>query len=138
MVLNEFLAQCKRELFEDITKGSGLRLGQYDSALLKELRAKGEPQIGTAVLQPRLIVFEFLFKFPDGQVSVLPVEVVPQERIVYLPVPDWVIESIWQGEVSGSYHFESDARSLLERFASVLEPEANAEAFGSHKSIGRH
>ena len=46
-------------------------------------------------------------------------------------------ESIWQGEVSGSYHFESEARRLLENFKSGLEPEPNAQTFGVKPTVGR-
>ena len=48
---------------------------------------------------------------------------------MFLPVPDWVIESIWQGEISGSYHFESDAKALVEAFQAELSAENNPKWF---------
>jgi hypothetical protein len=129
MTLNEFLAKTKRDLFDDITSHRPLRTGVYDSQKLDDLSSKGEPQIGTETLEPEKVVFEFIFKMPDGQASVIQVEVVPPQRITYLPVPEWVVESIWQGEVSGSYHFESDAHDHLRAFERNLQPEQNADWF---------
>jgi hypothetical protein len=55
------------------------------------------------------------------------------ERIVFLPVPSWVVEQIWQGDVDGTFHFESEARSLLAEFANGLEPEANLSWFAERQ-----
>lgn len=137
MTLNEFLAQTKGEIFQDIKAGGSLRLGEYDEARLADLRSKGEPQIGTAVLQPRMVSFEFLFRMPDGQTQVFSVDVEPKERIVFMPVPEWVIESVWQGEVLGSHHFESDATQLVSKYQSLLEERENALHFDEQKTIGR-
>ena len=129
MTLNEFLAQRKNEMLAQISSGQIPSLGSYDQALLRDLQAKGSPQIGTAVLKPGLIVFEFIFSLAEGQTAVFPVEVVPPERIVHLPVPEWVIESVWQGEVQGSFHFESHARELLAKFQEEIHPSNNAKWF---------
>jgi hypothetical protein len=89
--------------------------------------------MGTTVLKPDLIVFEFIFSLDDGQTEVLAVELDPPQRIVFLPVPGWVVESIWQGEVQGSYHFETDAKVLMEEYATELEPLHNAKWFEKQK-----
>jgi len=47
-----------------------------------------------------------------------------------LPVPEWVVESIWQGDVAGSFHFERDAKRLLASFEQELEPDDNQKYFG--------
>ena len=65
-------------------------------------------------------------------------EVDPPERIVRMPVPEWVVESVWQGEVDGSYHFESHAYALLEAFTASLDPEENARRFKGRMPTGRH
>jgi hypothetical protein len=75
------------------------------------------------------VTFEFIFSFSDGQTEVLQVKVTAPERIVYLPVPEWVVESVWQGEVAGSYHFESDARRLVDKFQGETTTEGNTRWF---------
>jgi hypothetical protein len=59
----------------------------------------------------------------------LQVRVAAPERIVYLPVPEWVVESVWQGEVAGSYQFESDARRLVDKFQEETTTEGNTKWF---------
>ncbi len=49
---------------------------------------------------------------------------------MYLDVPVWVVEQIWEGDVEGSYHFESHARALVSAFTAALDEEANATQFG--------
>jgi hypothetical protein len=104
---------------------------------LDDLRSKGDAQIGTAVLAPGQVTFEFIFRMPDGQTQVFPVSLDPPERIVFMPVPEWVIESVWQGEVLGSHHFESDAFALLDRFGKLLATDENAAHFDEQRHIGR-
>lgn len=137
MTLNEWLAKVKNELYRQIVAGGQLDQGNYDQARLDDLRSKGEAQIGTAVLAPRQVNFEFIFRMPDGQTQVLSVLLEPPQRIVFMPVPEWVIESVWQGEVLGSHHFEADAMALLDRFGKLLEKEENAAHFDEQRHIGR-
>ncbi len=133
MTLNEYLARQKRKAYDDILSGVAPHGFRCDVALLRDLIERGKPTMGTAVLKPDLIVFEFIFSLDDAQTEVFLVELDPPERIVHLPVPEWVIESIWQGEVQGSYHFESDAKFLIDKFASELEPLLNAKWFEKQK-----
>ncbi|MBS1723686.1 MAG: hypothetical protein JSS66_12115 [Armatimonadetes bacterium] len=130
MTLNEWASRLKAGIYEDLLARRAPREGQYDEAALREAQAKGEPKAGPTVFSPRLARFEFIFSNPDGAANVVPVTVEPPQRIVFLPVPGWVVESIWQGEVDGSYHFESDADSLLAAFASELDATTNAKYFG--------
>ena len=130
MPLNEYAAQLRRRLFDDLKSGTAPSSGKYDESLLKEGRAKGEPQVGTTRYEPGAIHFEFVYPDRAGSTLILTVSVDPPERIVFLPVPDWVVESIWQGDIDGSYHFESDAKTLMESLRGELEPEANAKWFG--------
>lgn len=130
MKLNEFLAAEKTRAFEAVRAGSSPAGMTCDEARLKALFEKGKPTMGTTVLKPWLVSFEFVFALDDGQTEVISIELVPPERIVHMPVPEWVVENVWQGDVQGSYQFESDAKALVERFSDELGEEANAKWFG--------
>jgi hypothetical protein len=129
MTLNEYVARTKREVFDDIVEGRQPSTGLCDLALLDGLRAKAAPQMGTTVFAPDSLTFEFIFSLSDGQTEVFQVKVSAPERIVYLPVPEWVVESVWQGEVAGSFHFESDARVLVDKFQGETTPDGNTKWF---------
>jgi hypothetical protein len=133
MTLNEYLAQQKRSAYDGVLSGVLPHGFRCDGAQLGDLHERGKPTMGTTVLRPDLIVFEFIFSLDSGQSEVLAVELDPPERIVCLPVPEWVVESIWQGEVQGSFHFESDAKMLFGKFATELEPLHNAKWFERQK-----
>lgn len=70
--------------------------------------------MGSTVYSPDSIQCEFIYPDPSSVPTVLTVSLIPPERIVFLPVPEWVVESIWQGEIAGSYQFESDARGMID------------------------
>lgn len=124
--LNTFAAAQKRAIFDDLYDGKSPSVGSYEEALLRDAKTKGKPQMGPTRYGQNEIHFEFAYPDPNGAAVILTVTVPTPERVVLLPVPDWVVESIWQGEISGSYHFESDAQRLVEDFQSLLSPEANA------------
>lgn len=105
-------------------------MGDFDADLLKEARTKGVPQVGTTRYTPDAIWCEFIFSDPSSTAVIVTVRVPAPQRIVFLPVPSWVIETIWQGDVDGSYHFESDARQHLAELDRELEPELNEKWFG--------
>ncbi len=130
MKLNEDVARFKRELFADLSEQRQPRFGEYDSGLLAELRDFGTPQIGSTRFAPDRITIEFIYSKPGTASSIFSISIKPQERIVFLPVPQWVIESIWQGDIDGSYHYESEAMLLVKAFEESLEPSANAQFFG--------
>jgi hypothetical protein len=130
MKLNVFAAQKRLALFDELKSGLAPSEGSYNASALAEGRLKDEVQLGSTRFEPGAIHFEFIF--PDSATSstVVTVTLDPPERIVFLPVPEWVIESIWQGEISGSYEFESEAMARYSRFGGELEPENNAKWFG--------
>ncbi len=130
MTLNEFAAQNRRDLFDDLKAGREPRVGTFSATQLAEARTKGVPQVGTTRYTPTSFFFEFVYPAVSGATMIVTVEVPSPERIVFLPVPEWVIESIWQGDIDGSYHFESHAVALLNQFRAGLEPDANAPWFG--------
>ncbi len=137
MTLNEFAAGIRRTIFDELRDGREPSQGSFDAATLKAGKVKGTPQVGTTRYEPSAIHLEFIFPDPTSSATILTVTVAPPERIVFLPVPEWVIESIWQGDVDGSYHFESDAKRLLEGLAKETEPEANLKWFGPRQAKRR-
>lgn len=129
MTLSEYVATKKKEIYDDLLQGRGPAEGEFDAAALAELRSRGEPQMGSTVLEPENIRFEFIFPQNDGSAELLAVELTPPERIVFMPVPAWVVETIWQGDVDGSHHFESDAKQLMDELSASLEPLSNRKLF---------
>lgn len=130
MALNTFVAEKRLALFEALQAGLDPSEGDYDADLLREARLKGSPQLGATRYSPDRVVVEFIYPDPQGATALVAVSLSVPERIVFLPVPEWVVEAIWQGEVDGSYHFESDARALLQSLEADLAPEANLKWFG--------
>jgi len=130
MNLNQYVAERRLRIFEELKRGVSPTEGTYDETLLKEGRAKGQPQLGATQYRPDAISLEFIYPDPRGAAVVLTVTLTSPERIVFMPVPGWVVEQIWQGEIHGSHQFESEANRLLEAFASELTPEANLRHFG--------
>jgi hypothetical protein len=129
MNLNEYSAKKRREILDDLAAGRDPREGTWDGAVLAEAKMKSRPQLGPLVFLPRQLELQFLYSDPQGGSLVFTVRLDSPERIVQMPVPSWVIENVWQGEISGSYHFESDALALYEAFRAELEPDANLKHF---------
>lgn len=137
MTLNVYAAEKRRQILEDLQNGRAPREGAFDAAKLASARSKGKPQMGSTTFAPDAIRQEFIFPDQQGGNLILTVTLTPPERIVFMPVPAWVIESIWQGEVSGSAHFESDAMRLLEAFEDDLSAGSNLLFFGKTDPTGR-
>lgn len=137
MNLAPYVADLKRRLLEDLRAGRDPSEGTFDEARLREGRTKGEPQMGTTRYAPDHLVLEFIYHDPRGASVILPVRVATAERIVFLPVPEWVVESIWQGEIDGTYVWESEAERRLAAFREDLSPEANARWFGPREARRR-
>jgi hypothetical protein len=131
VTLAEYVANQRRSLLEDLETGNPPRKGEFDSRQLREASLKGRPSMGACRFEPDSILLEYVFSNERGVTAVFEVRLVPPERIVFLPVPEWVIENIWQGGIEGSYHFESHARELAADLLASLEPEANRSLFDS-------
>lgn len=127
--LTEFVAAKKRLVYDDLQKGNPPSEGRYSEEAFKDAKVKGKPQMGKARFKPNLITLEFIYSDPNSSASVFTVELDAPERIIYMPVPKWVVESVWQGEVAGSYHFATDAQRLLAEFSGLLEEDANQDIF---------
>lgn len=137
MTLNEFAAQKRLLVFDALQKGIAPPEGDYSEALFKEGKTKSAPQMGTTRYEPEAVVLEFIYPDVATTATVFSVRIAPPERIVFLPVPEWVVETIWQGDVDGTFQFESDARKMLELFSADLGPEANLKWFGPRQAKRR-
>jgi hypothetical protein len=137
MRLNQYAAETRLRILSELKDGKSPSVGEFDPHVLSEGRVKGQPQLGTTRFEPDAIYVEFIYPDPLTNATVLTVKLTPPERIVYLPVPSWVIETIWQGEISGSYEFESDARRLVAEFSEQTQPGKNEELFSSRMATGR-
>ena len=93
--------------------------------------------MGTTRFEPTAVILEFIYPDKQGSSVVLPVKVASPERILFMPVPSWVVESIWQGEIDGSYRFETEAATLLADFAKLLDAEDNDRWFGPRQATRR-
>lgn len=131
MRLQSFCGETRAEIFEALKSGRPPEQGSFDEAVLRSAKAVGtQPQMGATVFSPQQIAFEFIYPNPQGAPIVFAVTIASPERIVFLPVPDWVVESIWQGEIDGSFVFESEVAGRLSALQAGLEPAANAVWFG--------
>ena len=129
MTLSAFVSEKRNAIFSDLSAGHAPREGVFDHDLFKEGMVKGKPQMGTTRFEPQAIDLEFIYPDSAGSSIVLTVRLSVPERILFMPVPAWVVESIWQGEIDGSYHFESEAALLLAEFAKMLQAEDNDKWF---------
>jgi hypothetical protein len=137
MRLATFVAEARQNILEDLLGGQEPRTGEFDRALLNESRRKGAPQMGTTRYEPHCIQLEFIFPDSRSASTVFTVTLEAPERIVFMPVPNWVVENIWQGSVEGSYCFESEAKEFLKEFIAVLLEEENARHFGPRAPMRR-
>ena len=130
MNLSQFVAEKRSRIFEELGNGTAPSEGSYSESLLREAKGKGRPQMGATRYEPEAIFFEFIYPSPGTTPIVVTIRIDAAERIVFMPVPTWVVESIWQGEIDGSFHFQSEAADLVKDFVGQLEPSANEILFG--------
>ena len=123
--------------FEELKRGWPPRDAEFDEAVFREGKVKGHPQMGTTRYEPHAIIFEFIYPDPSTTATVFSVRIPSPERIVFLPVPDWVVETIWQGDIDGSFHFESEAMRLVAALQSELSVGANEKWFGKREAKRR-
>lgn len=128
--LNAFVAEKRSKIFSELQADLPPTEGEYSEEALREAKVKGKPQMGTTRFEPDAVVLEFIYPERSNSTAVFSVRLSVPERILFMPVPNWVVESIWQGEIDGSYHFESEAATLLAAFTDMLGAEANGKWFG--------
>ena len=129
MVLNTYVAQMKREIFDRLRQGIPPHIGAFDESVWTEAKDLGAPQMGTATFMPNSIQLEFIFRDPLSSNLVLLVTLDAPERIVFMPVPGWVHQEVWQGEVDGTFRFESEAFGLAKALEKELAPGENDKWF---------
>lgn len=129
MTLNQFAAERRLAILDRLVNGLEPQDGLFDPSVFLDAQSKGTPQMGTTRYLPDEIAFEFIYTGPQNIASILTVITPSPERIVYLPVPSWVVENVWQGEVAGAFHFESDAYRLLREFEAELTSASNRKWF---------
>lgn len=129
MTLREFVRDQIRTIFDALKAGNAPPVGEYDPAVLKECLRRAQPQVGASRFLPDAVILEFIFQDASLGPAVLSVRVPAPEPIVYMPVPDWVIEDVWQGEITGSFRFRSEAERLLEAFRAQVFTEQNRAFF---------
>jgi hypothetical protein len=133
MTLRQFVSEHQRIIFEALQRGLEPPIGAYDPDTFKECRRRTQVQTGTMRYRQDRLLFEFIYHEPSLGPAVLTVEVSTPEPLVYMPVPEWVIEDVWQGEVTGSFRFESEARQLLQNYSEPLFSEANLAFFADRQ-----
>lgn len=131
MKLSTFVAEHRRAILAALELGHPPSVGTYSEELLREAKAKGRPQMGSVRYEQHAVHLEFIYPDPLGASAVVTVTIDAPERIVFLPVPPWVIESIWQGDIDGSYVFESEAQIAMAALGNELEPDRNEKWFGA-------
>jgi hypothetical protein len=133
MTLREFAVERQRSIFEALQHGLQPPTGIFDEETLRECLRRKQVQTGTTRYRPDRLLFEFIFHEPSLGPAVLTVAVETPEPLVYMPVPEWVVEDVWQGEVTGSFRFESEARLLLQAFSESIFSEANRAYFADRQ-----
>ncbi len=129
MTLREFVREQIETTFAALKAGNPPPIGEYDPAALRECLRRAQTQVGASQFLPDAVVLEFIFQDASLGPAVLSVRIPAPEPIVYMPVPDWVVEDVWQGDVTGSFRFLSEAERLLEAFRQQVFTERNRAYF---------
>ncbi len=125
MTLREFTNTTRKQVFEALRHRMPPPIGHFDRKTFEEAVQMREVQMGGAHYTPHSVVLEFVFLHDNpGAPLILSVEVETPEPVVFMPVPDWVQEDVWQGEVKGTFRLRSEAERMLNAFRHhVLECE---------------
>lgn len=129
MTLREFVSEQMNLIFDALKRGQSPPVGTYEAESLRECQRRSQVRTGVTRFLPDSALFEFIFNDPSLGPAVLTVKVAAPEPIVYMPVPGWVIEDVWQGDVTGSFRFHSEAVQLIEVFQNELRAENNQKYF---------
>ncbi|MDX2066316.1 MAG: hypothetical protein SFX74_11280 [Fimbriimonadaceae bacterium] len=130
MRLADFVAEHRKVLYDDLLHLRSPSRGTFDAARLADARTKGSPQLGSTRYEPHAITFEFIYADPRASSVIVEVRVETPDRVVWMSVPAWVIENIWEGEITGSFAFLADAEAMLDGYRAGLEEGANLASFG--------
>ena len=134
MRLNEFLAVEKRRAFEAVLTGSKPVGMRCDEGRLKALFEKGKPTMGTTVLNADQISFEFVFTLDDGQTEVLSIVLDPPERIVYMPVPEWVVENLLKNALENRPRSFASSRNAYRPASRSVDTKSSSRVYARSRS----
>jgi len=117
MTLREFTNTTRKQVFEALQHKTPPPIGHFDLKTFEEAIQLRQVQMGGAHYTPHSVVLEFVFLHDSpGAPLILSVEVETPEPVVYMPVPEWVQEDVWQGEVKGTFRLRSEAERMLSDF----------------------
>jgi len=117
MTLREFTNTTRRQILEALQHKQPPPVGRFDQKTYEEAMQMREMQMSSAHYTPHSVILEFLFWHDNPSAPlILCVEVDTPEPVVFMPVPDWVQQDVWQGEVKGTFRLRSEAEQLIEAF----------------------
>lgn len=125
MTLREFTNVTRKQILQALQYKQAPPVGHFDRKTFEEAVQMREVQMGSARYTSHSVILEFIFLHDKpGAPLILCVEVDTPEPVVFMPVPEWVQEDVWQGEVKGTFRLRSEAEQLIEAFRRhVLESE---------------
>lgn len=130
VTLREFTNATRKQILDALQRKQAPPIGHFDQKTFEEAMQMREVQMGSARYTPRSVVLEFIFLHDNpGAPLILCVEVDTPEPVVFMPVPDWVQQDVWQGEVKGTFRLRSEAERLMEAFRHHVLEEENLHYF---------
>ncbi|MGQ9881576.1 MAG: hypothetical protein ACUVSV_12050 [Armatimonadota bacterium] len=117
MTLREFVNATRKQVLDALLHKQPPPIGHFDPKRFEEAVQMREVQMGGTRYTPHSVILEFVFLHDNpGAPLILCVEVDTPEPVVFMPVPEWVQEDVWQGEVKGTFRFRSEAEQLIGSF----------------------
>lgn len=130
MTLREFTNASRKQILHALQHKQAPPFGHYDRKTFEEAVQMREVQMGSAHYTPHSVILEFIFLHDNpGAPLILSVEVDTPEPVVFMPVPDWVQQDVWQGEVKGTFRLRSEAGQMIEAFRQHTLEEQNLHYF---------
>ena len=130
MTLREFTHTTRKQILDALQHKKAPPIGHFDRKVFEEAVQLREVQLGSAHYTPHSVILEFIFlRDQPGTPLILSVEVDTPEPVVFMPVPEWVQEDVWQGEVKGTFRLRSEAERLMEAFRHHVLEEENRHYF---------
>ncbi|MGQ9488369.1 MAG: hypothetical protein ACUVTY_09695 [Armatimonadota bacterium] len=130
MTLREFVNATRKQVLDALQHKQPPPIGHFDPKRFEEAVQMREVQMGGTRYTPHSVILEFVFLHDNpGAPLILCVEVDTPEPVVFMPVPEWVQEDVWQGEVKGTFRFRSEAEHLIEAFRHLVLEYENPHYF---------
>lgn len=130
MTLREFTNVTRKQILDALQHKLPPPIGHFDRRTFEDAVQMREVQMGCTRYTPHSVVLEFVFLHDTpGAPLILCVEVDAPEPVVFMPVPEWVQEDVWQGEVKGTFRLRSEAERMIESFRRQVLEEDNTHYF---------